>query len=443
MCSWLRRGAAGCAVGALALLPAPRSQARPVLANPLMAWAMPGHDPQRTAQGTGLGPRHASTPRLVLKGLYSNPPIVGSDGALYGFLDIGTRHARVAAVEPGGHVRWSATAALPGWWNSEPPDPYPVLAHTGAVSFGGGACPRPLSSDYSGTAECLTTVGPDGRPRGHVITYGLTKGGPRLLVAPDGALVRATIGPYSGFTGAEAADDAQRNVTVFAPDGSSRRLGAGCAWANTALGVDGTLYAATLAARERQACLPANLQRGQSSSIVVAFAPTGARIWAAPLPAECEAATLAADRGRVYISASCAGARVFALDAHGRVLWTVHGTGGGYPALAVDRAGGDLWLADVAGVKRVTPTGAVRWWRAWRPAAGDRVTLSLDAGGAAYMCGGDGRLRALGPDGQVLWQRRLPAPRYGFTAPPSTAIGPDGTLFISGADERGIIGFAP
>ena len=391
-----------------------------------------------------MGPLHASPPRLVLRGLYSDPPIVGSDSTVYGFLDSGTRHARLAAVGPDRRIRWTSTPALPVWWSAEPPDPYPALAPTGAISFGGGACPRPKSILYSGTAGCLTTVGADGQPRTHVTTYGLTKGGPRLLVGPDGTLVRATIGPYSGFADGQAADDAQRNVTVFAPSGTTRRLGAGCAWANTALGADGTLYAATAAeGRERQSCLPSGSPTRQGNSTVMAFTPAGSRVWSASLPAYCAAASLSTNRGRLYIATSCADARVYALSAHGHVLWVAHGFGSGFPALAVDRTSGDAWLADGGGVERLTPTGAPRWRRPWRRALGDRVALALDARGVAYACGDDGLLRALSPDGRLLWQRQLAAPPYGFTSPPTPAVGPDGALYVSDTGAAEIVSFAP
>ncbi len=65
MVPWLRHGAAGWLIGAL-ILSASRSSAQAGPTDSLKAWAMLGHDPQRTAQGTGLGPLHPSPPRLVL-----------------------------------------------------------------------------------------------------------------------------------------------------------------------------------------------------------------------------------------------------------------------------------------------------------------------------------------------------------------------------------------
>ncbi len=455
MLRWLGPSAASCAVGLLAFLPASRSPAQPTSSNVLTAWAMPGHDPQRTAQATGVGPQRATAPRLVLKGLTSDPPIIGPDGTLYGFLNYTERVARVAAVRPNGQVQWTASASLPAWWTAEPPDPYPVLASNGNVSFGGGACPQPafLAIDRAqgmGSDGCLTTVGPDGHLQGHAATRGLTKGGPRLLVQPDGALVRATIGPYSGFTGSAAADEARRNVTIYAPNGTTRRLGAGCGWANTALGSDGTLYAVTLnEPNERQSCPRYSAAQGQNSSSVVAFTPDGSRDWVTPLPLGCAAVALSVDRGHTYAAALCTSvghytqARVYVLDTQGHLLWTAHGAGSGYPALALDRASGDLWLADTASLQRFSSTGILRWRLTWPTTPGDKETLVLDAHGTAYVCGGDWLLYAISAGGRVVWQHQFTAPRSALGHPPGAAISPDGRLYVSSDGVTGMVVFTP
>ncbi len=92
MLHWLRYCVAGCAIGALAVLPAAHASGRRAVSNQA-AWAMPGHDAQRTFQGAGVGPQRMTKPTLVLAGLISAPPIIGRDGALYGFLDLGTPRA--------------------------------------------------------------------------------------------------------------------------------------------------------------------------------------------------------------------------------------------------------------------------------------------------------------------------------------------------------------
>ena len=471
MLHWLRCCVAGCAAGALAVLPAAHASGRRAVSNAYApgrhavsdaptAWAMPGHDAQRTSQGAGMGPQRITKPTLVLAGLTSEPPIIGRDGALYGFLDRGTPRARLAVVSPAGRVRWTAGAALPAWWNAEGPDPYPVLAPAGAVTFGGGACPQPAFvvidlAQHEGSDGCLTTVGPDGQAPRHVATRGLVKAGPTLLVEADGTVVRATLGPSSGFV--SRADDARRNLTLFAPDGSTRRWGAGCSWDNTAAGMDGWLYA--IAHSHPGGPCPGYTvdhsrygQAGQPQSVVT-FTPGGARAWMTPLPAECSGLALSVAPGYVYVGATCATtsagghmhARVYALDTQGRLLWTAQGAPDGWPALALDRTSGDLWVADRASVRRLSLLGVRRWQATWRPSlANARETLVLDARGTAYVCGADGLLRVISPAGHLLWQYQFSPPRYGFGADaPSAALGPDGKLYVSSAGAAGVVVFAP
>ena len=436
-----------CAIGALAVLPAARSLARSLASSAPAAWAMPGHDPQRTAQGVAVGPQHAVAPHLVLKSFTSNPPIIGADGTLYGFIPCGARGNCLAAVSPAGMVRWTTSARLPRWWSAEPPDQYAVLAPDGSITFGGGACPRP--AHFAGTDGCLTTVRADGSPREHMTTHGLTKAGPQLLVEPNGSLVRATLGPASGFI--NAADDAQRNVTIYAPSGAARRLGAGCSWVNTALGAAATLYAIA-AKHEGGPCPTYAPQPGPTGESIVAFTPGGARAWVTPLPIGCSATTLAIDsrRGRIYAAVQCStpGTQVYALDTRGRVRWVAHAAGDiPAPALALDRASGDVWLADGAGVQRLSTAGMTRWRRDWRGVPGStRATIALDARDTAYASGGDGLLHAIGSGGTPLWQYRFTAPRgmpgvFQY-APPSPALGPDGRLYVSGG-TAGMVVFAP
>jgi streptogramin lyase len=119
---------------------------------------------------------------------------------------------------------------------------------------------------------------------------------------------------------------------------------------------------------------------------------------------------------------------------------------GGWPALALDRASGDLWLATNEGVQRLSPAGVLRWHTTWQTAATPdaRETLVLDAHGTAYTCSTDGLLRAVSPAGHVLWQYQFRVPRYGFgNTPPSAALGPDGTLNVSSDGEPGIVAIAP
>lgn len=135
-------------------------------------------------------------------------------------------------------------------------------------------------------------------------------------------------------------------------------------------------------------------------------------------------------------------ARIYALDTWGHILWMRDGTSGAYPALALDRAGGDVWLADPAGLQRLSPAGARRWRITWPGTPGARETLVLDARATAYTCGSDGVLRAVSPAGHVPWQYRFTPPRYGFVSAPNAALDPAGSLYVASASAAGIVVFA-
>jgi len=409
------------------------------------AWSMAGHDSRRTSQGGAVGPQRATAPRLVSTGLSGDPPLVGADGTLYGmrYADLPRADGQVVAVSPDGRVRWSVWANRPGWRAG---DTGPVLAPDGQVSFGGGAC-RPsaaASAESMGTAGCLTTVGPDGRVRWQTVIQGFQKNLPQPLVRPDGVLVRATVGPQ-GFP-----------IMMYSSTGVGHPLGSACSWAATALGSANRLYAITydqgVNGVGAAVCPAYSAYPTGNGSSVVAFNGNGTRAWLTPLPLNCAASAITVDttRARIYVAALCGkhGTRgqnsVYALNLRGRLLWTAHGPGSTpYPTLALDRASGDLWLADTSGVQRLAPSGIVRWRHTWRPTPWITVTLVLDARGTAYVFGGDGSLRALSPAGAILWQYQFPAVRNGLASLPSAALGPDGTLYVSSEGEPGIVAFGP
>lgn len=451
MLLWLHRWAAGCVVSLLAVLPATQTPAQHDLPGAFAAWAMFGHDPQRTAQGAGVGPLRASKPHLLMTGLTS-PPAIGADGTLYAlqFAGLAKRETlfRVLAVSSAGYVHWSSPA-----WPGGDSGPSPLLAPDGRVIFGGGTCRQPLPNEMWLFRGCLTALGATGRPLWHATPLGFTKDLPQPLVRPDGAVVRATVGPED-FP-----------IMVYTPTGASRPLGAPCSWAAIALGTGNQLYAITTSNAETAGpCRAYSVHPGQAGSSVVALAANGARAWVRPLPAlpartplpeGCQIWALTVDtrRGQLYAATSCTlrngqpQVLVFALDVQGHFRWMVHHPGDGEPALALDRASGDLWLADNEHVQRITPAGTTRWQTTWRPTPhapatpATRMTLALDAQGTAYVCGGDGLLRAVSPAGRALWQYQFKIPRYGFSSPPSAVIGPAGTLYVSSDD--GLVAFAP
>lgn len=444
---WLRRCGAGCAVGVLAVLPATRYPAQPALPAAGAAWAMPGHDPQRTAQGVAVGPQRAGTPRLVSKALTS-PPTIGADGTLYGFQFVGVtqREAlfRVLAVRPAGRLRWSSPA-----WPGGDAGPSPLLAPDGRVVFGGGTCQQPPRNELWMFRGCLTALGLQGRPLWHAAPLGFLKDLPQPLIRPDGAFVRATVGPY------------EFPIMAYTLSGVPHPLSANCSWAAIALGAGNRLYAVTTSNAEIAGpCRAYSVHPGQAGSSLVALTAGGARAWVLPLPAlpartplpeGCQVWALTADarRGRLYAATSCAlpgeqlQVLVYALDTQGRLRWMVHHRGDGEPALALDGASGDLWLVDNEGLQRISAAGVTRWRTTWPTAAApaSKETLALDAQGTAYTCGAAGVLRAVSPAGRVLWQYQFHVPRYGFASVPSPAIGADGKLYVSTPD--GLVVFAP
>jgi len=369
--------------------------------------------------------------------------VIGPDGTLYGFQNIlagATAETRLLALGPAGRSRWSIPVHDGGG--------EPVLSPDSSVRFISPApCPgATVPIAHLETPGCLVAVGGDGRLRWQAMTQGLTKGMPHLLVRPDGAVVRATVGP-GGLP-----------LTVYAPNGVPHPLGATCGWAATALGTDDQLYAVTYGRTGfAHTCTAYGAPEGQTGSTVVALTDRGTAAWVTPLPVDCAAVAVIVDprRGhRLYVATSCqrhgepAHTVVTALDTQGQVRWTAAGTGGGaFPALALDRASGDVWLADDHGVQRITPTGVVRWQRTWPSSSGLRVSLVLDAHDTAYTCGGDGLLHTLSGSGAVLWQYRFVAPRgrpddFQYT-PPSAMLGPDGELYVSSDGEAGMVVFTP
>ncbi len=452
----LRPGLAGCVFGALAVLTLAQYPAQPIPSAVGGAWAMPGRDPQRTAQATAMGPQRATTPRLVRKG-FTGPALIGSDGILYG-LQVSTPPKpdtyRVSALAPDGHLRWTAWASRPGWRVGDLGAPL-VLAPDDTVYFAGGGCRISSTQmrDSIGTAGCLSAVGAGGHLRWHAVMFGLTKAMPQPLVRPDGSLVRATVGPGG------APSPAILNVTVYAPNGIPLRLGTNCSWAATALGAADRLYAVTyFRAPINGNCLAYGARAGHPGSSVVAFSTGGRPLWVAhlpmaPLPEDCSpwALTVDAQRGQIYAAAACnvhgrrAYSYVYALDTKGRPLWMKDTASAAWPALALDRASGDLWLATIGGVQRLSSTGVLRWQITWHTTAipDSRETLILDGQGTTYTCSGDGLLRAVSPTGHVLWHYQFRVPRYGYMSPPSAVIGPDGALYVSSDSEPGIVAFAP
>ncbi len=170
-------------------------------------------------------------------------------------------------------------------------------------------------------------------------------------------------------------------------------------------------------------------------------------------------------RGQVYVSA---GGAFIALDAAGAAAWT-HTAGGKFASSPVLAADGTVYASSTdSRLYAIQPDGALKWQadcegfvqagpallsdgtllltvgktlqalhpdgsRAWRFDAKSPLNATPAVGptGLIYVGDGDGRLRALTPDGLQVWAYRT----SGDIASCSPAVGPNGRLYI-GASYR-------
>jgi hypothetical protein len=116
----------------------------------------------------------------------------------------------------------------------------------------------------------------------------------------------------------------------------------------------------------------------------------------------------------------------------GRLLWQLHTAGA---ATLGERGDGTLLVATGMGLSAVSPRGTYFWQRALRHApaavyagAIHGPSLAIDAAGRAYIGTADGLVRAVAPDGTLLWTIRAGPPS---DTPPSCILGPRGQLVIA------------
>jgi outer membrane protein assembly factor BamB len=120
-----------------------------------------------------------------------------------------------------------------------------------------------------------------------------------------------------------------------------------------------------------------------------------------------------------------------AYTSSGRRLWRLQ-TSDGAVTLA-ERLDGTLLVASTSGLTALTPNGTRLWQRSFVPSTGTIVrfsglpALAVDAAGRTYIGSGDGLVRAIGPDGTLLWTLGAPNSR----GAPSIALGPTGQLVIA------------
>jgi outer membrane protein assembly factor BamB len=372
---------------------------------------MVGHDPQRTNRSPDIGPAH---PRLLFTtSLIGGPALVGADGSLYGWGRDGLH-----ALDAAGRSRWAAAVqSIEGG----PPAlaPNGLLFVNGLALSGRGAAQRAgmavLAIAPNGTQRWAihalpwapfvqgTFYAPSGKPIPMGRSVPLSKG-VAPLVTPANVLYMPFVGPGASNAGVEDIAPTGRPLRRLLPNVEPSAI----AWAR-----DGTLY-----------------ELGRQG--LAALTPTGALRWEQPVGAtQFPGSVLVGSHGTIYASD---GTAVVAFTPSGRLLWR-RDSGAAVDVLA-ERVDGAVLAVNAAGLSAIAPQGTRLWHRALGrlPATtSSSPSIAVDALGRAYVGSADGLVRAITPDGAVLWTLHVGGPtNLGDT--PSVALGPRGTLVVVGTD---------
>ena len=376
------------------------------------AWPMVGHDPQRTARSASVGPLR---PHLLwsYRGL-QGPPLVGPDGSVYSW----GRGGLIALTAAGQH-RWTVPAEE---FFGGPP----ALGSDGLVRVS-GELPGP-----SGTFP------PHNVP--HIAIFALSATGRRLWTIRslpwasvpqsvpfskgEAPLVTAANVLYVPFVGPVYRPGANNGVEVIAPTGVPlRRLLAG--WSGPlAVARDGTVYEIG--------------GDSQGHTAVLASRTDGVLWWRRPVAYNQWGNVLVGRHGTVYVSAGMGlgqtdAGEITAYSVSGFLRWRLRTAG---VAALAERADGTVLAADGSGVSALSSRARRLWHRALgRPPTTpySSRSIAVDALGRAYVGSADGLVRAIAPDGAVLWTLRAGGPTN-LGATPSVALGPQGTLVVAGTD---------
>ncbi len=140
-------------------------------------------------------------------------------------------------------------------------------------------------------------------------------------------------------------------------------------------------------------------------------------------------------RGTVYTADGTNGVGAYAPD--GRLLWRC-ATGDEILSLA-ERADGTVLALGRTGLSAIRPAGRRVWrrplGRPLRTPSARPPTIVSDAADHDYLGSDDGVIRAIAPNGALLWRLPTRGPtRLGGT--PSISLGPEGTLVVAGTDRR-------
>jgi outer membrane protein assembly factor BamB len=176
------------------------------------------------------------------------------------------------------------------------------------------------------------------------------------------------------------------------------------------------------------AAAPAGTLYALSGGELTALDPTGVVRWQRPSFAN---AMLVGVGGTIYTADGTNG--VGAYSPIGRLLWRCP-TGDEVVSLA-ERADGTVVALGQTGLSAVSAAGHRLWRRPLghplRLPSAQPPTIAVDAAGRAYVGSSDGTVRAIAPNGSLLWTLQVGGPtRLGDT--PSIALGPDGLLRVTG-----------
>jgi len=360
----------------------------------VQGWAMVGHDPQQTGRSLSAVRLH---PRLIVT--YTDDacgtPLVDGAGGIYAWCGKG-----LTALTRTGRRRWRvALAPVEGG--------PPALAPNGLVLANANEGMTTYRHQF-----IIGLVATTGQQRWiiHSLPWASALGADVPNSKGAAPLVSAANLLYVPFLGPPP----YHGVGVFGPAGQSLpRLVLPAAPTAIAAAPDGTVYAI-------------------SGNELVAYAPSGAVRWQRPSYAN---AVLIGAGGTIYTADGTNG--VGASAPSGRLLWH-RATGDDVMRLA-ERADGTVLALGRTGLSAVSPAGRHLWRRPSGPLVRAPYvhppTIAIDAAGRAYLGSNDGMVRAIAPNGSLLWTLPGGGPTtLGDT--PSISLGPAGTLVVARTDGR-------
>lgn len=357
-------------------------------------WAMVGHDPQQTGRSLSAVRLH---PRLIVT--YTDDacgtPLVDGAGGIYAWCSKG-----LTALTRTGRRRWRvALAPVEGG--------PPALAPNGLVLANANDGMTTYRHQF-----IIGVVATTGQQRWiiHSLPWASALGADVPNSKGAAPLVTAANLLYVPFLGPSP----YHGIGVFGPAGQSLpRLVLPAAPAAMAVAPDGTVY-------------------DLSGTELIAHPPGGAVRWQRPSYAN---AVLIGARRTIYSADGTNGVGAYAPS--GRLLW--HCTTGDEVIRLAERADGTVLALGRTGLSAVSPAGRRLWRRPvgyqLRTPSAQPPTIAVDAAGRAYLGSNDGMVRAIAPDGSLLWTLSAGGPTsLGYT--PSISLGPAGTLVVARTDGR-------